>query len=93
MQRVFAVKAKSSQVRKRTPLTCNGYLVAGSAFLHVYGGQEKFEVTTNKGKNAVLPLHATDIPAEGFEPRPSYAMGWAIGGDGLWFHGGASRLS
>lgn len=83
MTYTYAVEAKPSQVLKLPGFTCNGYIVAGSKFLHIFGGEETFEVTTNKPRNAYLKLKPTNIPIDGFLPRPSYSEGWE-NKDGLW---------
>jgi len=95
MQRTFAVEAKPSQVLKLPGFTCNGYIVAGHPFLHIFGTGETFEVTTTpEKKNAFLQLvearlNGQPIPIAGFEPRPSRKSGWSFDQQaGVWTHAG-----
>lgn len=83
MVRPYAVEAKPSQVKKLPGFTCNAYIVAGSPVLHIFGNGTTHEVTTNKNKNAFLKLDPTDIPVDGFDPRPSYSDGW-VKNNGTW---------
>lgn len=81
----YAVEAKPSQMKRLHPsFACNGYIVAGSAFLHVFAGEgETFEVTTNKNKNAFMRLRQTEHTIAGLEPRESRSTGWFVQ-NGVW---------
>lgn len=88
MNRPFAVEAKPSQIKK-LGWTSNGYIVQGSGFLHVYGGERGMPgvvacTLTTRGKPTVVYLEPTTESVSGFDPRPSRAPGWEKNPAGQW---------